>query len=141
MWICLRLCRSLNFLLKWNLLILIRYSSNLCRKCKKKSYLKTALKELFGGFLYVIENARIKKKGTLSEKSYVAQSFWVVCQSLLSFKAVFIKAAVKTVRMTTDRNCLIVHEPWAVLVWDTRWMGSSTDFLSNLSPLIKIKVK
>lgn len=48
------------------------------------------------------------------ETCNLAQGFWVVCQSLLSFKlngenSVFIKAAITAIIMTTDRNCLIIH--------------------------------
>lgn len=71
----------------------------------------------------------------ISRNCNAAQSFWAVCQSLPSFmvskeNSVFRKAAVKTVRMTTDRNFLIVHGLWAMLVWDTGWMGNAIQSLS-----------
>lgn len=73
-----------------------------------------------------------------SENCNVAQGFRITCQSLFSFKvrkenSVFIKAAVTIIRRTADRNGLIIHGLWTMLVLDNGWMGSSIHFLS-LSP-------
>lgn len=66
-----------------------------------------------------IENARIKKKYTKWRLSKVLRTAILLkvselCQSPISFKSnrensVFIKAAITTIIMTTDRNCLIIH--------------------------------